>query len=145
MNKKVPNVREATKDDKEKLRLAKEIKILLPHITDEIHMRTAIMLGCEYKVVKSYLAGKIEDKEFAQQVIDMVRVILKGQHDKSEKGQDDEKTGDILRVGMLVALTQEKCKAIMSQLQFLEKVQQESFERLKLSVNGIAKKIGVKA
>jgi hypothetical protein len=56
--------------------LAAEIKEFLPHVTDEVHMKAALALDCEYKVIKAYLAGNIEDESVARQLIKNLQTII---------------------------------------------------------------------
>lgn len=146
MKQRVPNIKRITKEDEEKIRLAEEIKNLLPHVTDDIHMKAALALKCEYKVIESYLAGNIEDADFAQAIIEMLRIIIERIYDDSNENYPGENTESfITKVGELSMLTHRKCKAIIEQLHFLEKINHESFGRLQASVNEIARKVGAKA
>jgi hypothetical protein len=140
MKQNVPNIRINIREVEEKKRLANEINNLLPHVTDDVHMKTALTLNCEYKVVKAYLAGNIEDEQFAVLLIDVLgHIIAEGENEKSTKDHariNSETT--LLGVAGLVQRTFRECKAIKAELVFLENKSNERFQRLQASVNEIA-------
>lgn len=138
MKKRTVNTKSNSIEAEKKKQLAYQIKTLRPHITDTVHMRAAIILGCEYKAIGSYLEGKIIDVHFAEALIDLFKVILKTPQNAVNKDAEEDKTGDILRVAMLVLQTNRTCKAIIDKLDFMEKTNHEAFQCMQASLNGVA-------
>ncbi|MBO9565556.1 MAG: hypothetical protein J7621_22455 [Niastella sp.] len=74
-------------------RLKNEIKDLLPHVTDEVCMKTAIALKLEYTTIKAYLAGKIEDDATGIQLIRVLGAIIQQGYDSFADEVDAQDAG----------------------------------------------------
>ncbi len=84
------DIKDLSKTNKQ---LAAEIATFLPHVTDEVHMKVAIALNCDYKVVKAYLAGNIEDDATARQLIRHLGAIIEQGYDSFKHEVDVQDAG----------------------------------------------------
>ncbi len=63
--------------------LAEQLIRLRPDVDDNAHMRAALVLNCDYKVVRSYLAGNVKDEKFAGMLLEVLSLIIEGGNERN--------------------------------------------------------------
>jgi hypothetical protein len=130
--------------DKSKInkQLAGEIKEFLPHVTDEVHMKVALALNCEYKVVKAYLAGNIEDEAVARQLIRNLGAIITQGYDSFGAEVDAQDAGfEFIHVADSVMNTFKLCNSNSIRLTNIENRIVTNFTNLEAVLKEISRKV----
>jgi hypothetical protein len=124
--------------DPEKQWLADQLQILLPKVDDNIHMKAALALNCDYAVVKSYLTGNIRDKGFAELLVDMIGHLVEGADKTPMAAYSHKNIGTILwGISELVQRTLRECKSTKAELVFVEHKINEHFKCLQATLTDI--------
>jgi hypothetical protein len=134
MKRKVQNIRIDIKEVEERNQLANEIKSLLPQITDQVHMKAALTLNCEYKVISGYLAGDIADMAVARQLINLLRAIIDWQNNGSIEQAPKEEVSYINLVEFLFRAYR-MSSTITEKLEQIDKSINENSRQLQTSLN----------
>jgi hypothetical protein len=122
--------------------IADEIKSMLPQITDKVHMRTALAMECDYKVIKKYLAGEVEDVTFGKllvEVLDHALTSVKNERIVEQAGGLGERI--LYRAVEILKESHDNTKSIIKRLMKLEENQHVNFNVLANSIGSIKDEI----